>query len=168
MSSATKLSKVPKTWSQLKSVVEYSRKFIYAINNNVPSNVNFREYLDPETGLKEYRIYFLASTQKHDVTIKYVTVKLDSLQDKKLIGNDIFLTSNAPKIKTKKLTKEEQLLRERKRCAFSGITQYSIDTNGRFVFTEQSDLFSYDDEIPMNVIFKKFSLPYKNRMNISK
>ena len=99
-------TKIAKTWSQLKTVVEYSRKFIYAINNNVPSNVNFREYLNPETGLKEYRIYFLASTQKHDVTIKYVTVTLDSLHDDKLIGSNIFQATNAPKIENKKLTKK--------------------------------------------------------------
>ena len=46
----------------------------------------------------------------------------------------------------KKLTKEEQLLRERQRCAFSGITQYSLDApTGRLVFSERSELFCFDD-----------------------
>ena len=46
------------------------------------------------------------------------------------------------------LTKEEQLLRERKRCSLSGITSYFVDCHsGRLVFSERSDLFYFNDEI---------------------
>ena len=47
------------------------------------------------------------------------------------------------------MTKEEQLLRERKRCSFNGITSFYLDSpTGRLVFSERSDIFYFDDEIP--------------------
>jgi hypothetical protein len=46
----------------------------------------------------------------------------------------------------RQLTKEEQLLRERKRCSFNGITSFCLDQNRRrLVFSENSDLFYFDD-----------------------
>lgn len=140
-------TKTPRTWNQLKSIVEYSRKFIYSINNDVPSSIKFREYVNPETGQNEYRIYFLASNQKREITIKYVTVDMNKPVENRLVGKTMFEADYLQGPTDKKLTKEEQLLRERKRCSFSGITQYSLNNNGRFLFSERSDLFYLDDQI---------------------
>lgn len=140
------LIKKPKTWSKLKGIVEFSRKLVYSLNNDVPSNINFRQ-LDKDN----YRIYFLAGTQKREITIKHVDVKLGAQYDK-LTASTIFAnTSNGPNfpIEKQQLTKEEQLLRERKRCSLSGITSYYADCqSGRLVFSERSELFYFDDQVP--------------------
>lgn len=144
----TVASKGPLPWNQLKVIVQYSRKLISSINNDVPTSIKFREYQNPHSQETEYRVYFLANNQKREVTIKYVTVKLNSNYDNKLVGTTIFQSDNIQSPNDKKLTKEEQLLRERRRCAFSGITQYALDSDsGRFVFSERSELFCFDDKI---------------------
>jgi hypothetical protein len=141
------VTKMPKTWSQLKQLIECSRKFIFAINNDTPTNISFRECVNCETGQKEFRVYFLAGTQKRDITIKYITIRPNEVLDQ-IAGQTIFM-SNASNMNEfdKKLTKEEQLLRERKRCSFNGITSYSMNNSGRFVFSERSELFYFDDEV---------------------
>ncbi len=133
----------PRSWSQLKTIVEFSRKLIFSLNSDAPSSIKFRQ-----TKPDEYRVYFLASNHKREVTIKYITVNRNKTQNL-LVGQTIFESSHLEEgLNEKKLTKEEQLLRERQRCAFSGITQYSLDANtGRFVFSERSDLFSFDDQL---------------------
>lgn len=117
-----------------------------SLNNDSPSNISFRQFFNELTGKNEYRIYFLASTQKREVTIKYVDVNLDQKTDL-LTGVPLFQSLN-PGNDKRQLTKEEQLLRERKRCSFNGITSFSLDSAGsRVVFSERSDLFFYDDNI---------------------
>ena len=151
ISSNSSDQRTPKSWSKLKSVVEFSRKLVYSLNSDVPSNVNFRQLSN-----NEYRLYFLAGTQKRDITIKYNDVKIGN-QYEKLTASTIFsnsanngFTFHAEK---QQLTKEEQLLRERKRCSLSGITSYFVDCHsGRLVFSERSDLFYFNDEIPNTVI----------------
>lgn len=142
------MTKTPKTWSELKTIVECSRKFIASLSNDVPTSINFRQYVNPWTKKIEYRIYFLAGNQKREITIKSVTVQPGETYEDKLVGRTIFSSNYLQGPNDKKLTKEEQLLRERKRCSFSGITQYSLNTSGRFVFSERSDLYLFDDTIP--------------------
>jgi hypothetical protein len=158
MTSQLAKSKNVKTWSQLKQMIEYSRKFLYSLNNDVPTNISFREYLNSQTGKKECRVYFLASgSKKRDTTIKYVTIRPDEFYANKIAGNTIFLSNHSNAPDEKKLTKEEQLLRERKRCSFSGITSYSMSNTGRFVFSERSELFFYEDQITDTVVCFVFS-----------
>lgn len=150
----TKTNMKPKSWTKLKSVVEFSRKLVYSLNSDVPSNLNFRKL---NNNSNEYRLYFLAGTQKREITIKYINVNFSNPSEK-LIASTIFSNStvninnglNALNEK-QQLTKEEQLLRERKRCSLSGITSYCVDS-GRLVFSERSDLFYFNDEIPNIVI----------------
>jgi hypothetical protein len=138
---STSATAKPRTWSQLKTIVEFSRKLIFSLNSDAPSAIKFRQ-----TGLHEYRVYFLASNHKREVTIKHITVKHDQAHSL-LVGQAIFDSGHLDASPgDKKLTKEEQLLRERQRCAFSGITQYSLDAStGRLVFSERSELFCFDD-----------------------
>ena len=138
------------SWSQLKSVVEFGRKFLGYLNGDTAANIRFREFFNPETGQNEFRLYFLGGSQNRDVTIKYIDVSADQVQEK-LTGLPLFLSSFSFNEK-KQLTKEEQLLRERQRCSFNGITSFSLDEkSGRIVFSEHSEMFYYDDEIPVSV-----------------
>ena len=160
-----------KTWPQIKSVVEFSRKLIQSLNGDVPSNIHFRECLNKQTGQYENRVYFLASNQKREITIKYINLKQLSLEathsdEKKIVGVPIFsnLTSFT-NVEKQQLTKEEQLLRERKRCSFNGITSYSLDQNSnRLVFSERSELFYFDDaneEYNALDVFRNYNFFYK-------
>ena len=62
-----------RSWNQLKTIVEYSRRMPYAMSVNVPSQITFREIFN-EYGQKEKRIYFLAGSARSDPTIKYINV----------------------------------------------------------------------------------------------
>jgi hypothetical protein len=135
-----------RTWLELKSVVEKSRKIAYALNSDVPLQIKFRDYIN-EYGVKETRLYFLSGTARRETTLKYVNVK-----ENEAVGilEENLLFNNDPNIKgvqqQQQLTKEEQLLRERKRCSFNGITSYVLDeSNGRLVFSQSSGLYYYDD-----------------------
>lgn len=147
----SKYTRKNKTWPQIKSVVEFSRKLIQSLNCDIPSNINFREYLNKQTGQLENRVYFLASNQKREITIKYLNLKQTSdetqSEERKLVGVPIFNNlTQMVSVEKQQLTKEEQLLRERKRCSFNGITSYSLDQNSnRLVFSERSELFYFDD-----------------------
>ena len=146
------LRKKRRTWLELKTVVEFSRKLTFSIRNDVPSSVNFRKYIHPETNETLYRVYFLGATKKGDITIKYIDLKPNFIQEK-IMGTPIFtMPMFSPSNNKQQLTKEEQLLRERMRCSFSGITSYSVDSySGRLVFSERSELFYLDDNIHENV-----------------
>jgi hypothetical protein len=137
-----------KSWLQLKSVVEFSRK-ISNLNFDIPTNICFRDHFNKETGEYENRVYFLAGTQKRDITIKYIHLNSNS-QFEKLTGYPVFNMSSNPTIDKTQLTKEEQLLRERKRCSFNGITSFYME-NSRLIFSERSEIFYFDDNISMNV-----------------
>ena len=134
-----------KSRKDLKAVVEFSRKLMYSLNGDSPSNVSFRDN----------RIYFLGSTRKRDTTIKFIDIVADdagatspSTAVDKIIGQPLFEQTFfvSPTNEIRQLTKEEQLLRERKRLSFNGITSFCMDpTLGRLVFSENSDLFYFDD-----------------------
>ncbi|CAF0842964.1 unnamed protein product [Brachionus calyciflorus] len=143
-------SKSPKSWSQLKSIVEFGRKFLGYFSGDTVSNVIFREYFNHETGRNENRVYFLGNSHNRDVTIKYIVLNDNSTQEK-LTGLPLFLTNSYNFGNEKQLTKEEQLLRERQRCSFNGITSFSLDEkSGRIVFSEHSEIFYFDDELPFS------------------
>jgi hypothetical protein len=127
---------------------------LYNINGDIPSNINFREVINEQTGQLENRIYFLAGGPKREVTIKYINIGANDNQEK--VASTPLFQNNSTNVKEKQqLTKEEQLLRERKRCSFNGISSYFLDNNSnRLVFSERSELFYYDDEqIESNVNF---------------
>jgi hypothetical protein len=148
--------KQKKTWGQLKTLVEFSRKLLVNINGDIPSNISFREVLNEQTGQLENRIYFLAGGPKREVTIKYINIGPNDNQER-ITSIPLFQNNIVNMVKEKQqLTKEEQLLRERKRCSFNGISSYFLDNNSnRLVFSERSELFFYDDEqIQPNVNLK--------------
>jgi hypothetical protein len=128
-------SQTRKSWTDVKRIVEFSRKLMYSLNGDSPTNVSFCDN----------RVYFLGSTRKRDITIKYIDITENTLTGDKLIGQPLF-EENFFGYENRQLTKEEQLLRERKRCSFNGITSFCLDPSiGRLVYSENSDLFYFDD-----------------------
>lgn len=125
----------------ISKVVEFTRKLMYALNGDSPSNISFGEIND--------RVYFLGGTRKGDITIKYVDMNSSTPGGEKLVGKTLLdeTTQQPQSDATRQLTKEEQLLRERKRCSFNGITSFCLEPNAsRLVFSENSDLFYFDDK----------------------
>lgn len=140
-----------RSWSQLKSIVECSRRMPYAISVDVPSQITFRKIFN-EYGQMENRIYFLAGSARSDPTIKYINV-IPCQQIEMVNAQPLFTEINLSGEKSE-LTKEEQLLRERKRCSFNGITSYHMN-DGRFVFSLNSELYFMDDDIKVNFLRNK-------------
>ena len=124
------------------------------LNVDVPTNICFRNHFNKQTGKEENIIYFLAGTQKRDITIKYIHLNSNS-QFEKLTGYPMFNTNINFSNEKIQLTKEEQLLRERKRCPFNGISSFYME-NGRLVFSERSEIYYFDDNLTMIVIYLKF------------
>lgn len=142
----------------LRAIVEFSRKLIYSLNGDSPSNIAFSE--------RDDRVYFLGGTAKGEITIKYVdtkdarTITTDDVlkaralfEDSRSLGPDTLddesSSSASTTTTTRQLTKEEQLLRERKRCSFNGITSFCLEPHvNRLVFSENSELFFFDDHKP--------------------
>jgi hypothetical protein len=133
-----------KSWLELRKLTEYYRKISSTLNSDVPSNISFYPIID-EYGQKEYRLYYLSGTSRRETTIKYINIKSNQKVDilnENLLFNHWMSYSTNEKVK---LTKEEQLLRERQRCSFNGITSYVLDENtGRLVYSERSELFYHD------------------------
>jgi hypothetical protein len=132
-----------KSWLELRKLTEYYRKISSTLNSDLPSNISFYPIID-EYGQKEYRLYYLSGTSRRETTIKYINIKSNQKVDilnENLLFNWMSYSTN----EKVKLTKEEQLLRERQRCSFNGITSYVLDENtGRLVFSERSELFYHD------------------------
>lgn len=132
-----------KSWLELRKLTEFYRKISSTLNSDVPSNISFYPIID-EYGQKEYRLYYLSGTSRRETTIKYINIKSNQKVDilnENLLFNWMSFSTN----EKVKLTKEEQLLRERQRCSFNGITSYVLDENtGRLVFSERSELFYHD------------------------
>jgi dipeptidyl-peptidase 9 len=139
-----------RSWSQLRSLVDYSRRLSFSLNTDIPSNIKFRQY-----GPNEQRVYYLADDlSKRQRTIKYITINPNQLETNGITSNLLINTTSTTTTTTtinnnnndNKLTKEEQLLRERQRQTSNGITSFQLDDNlGRFLYRERSDLYYYDD-----------------------
>lgn len=150
------MSQHKRSRQDLRTIVEFSRKLIYSLNGDSPSNIAFSE--------RDDRVYFLAGTAKGEITIKYVDTKATTTSTDVLKARGLFedsrrlpdtlddessstTTATTSTTTTRQLTKEEQLLRERKRCSFNGITSFCLEPHvNRLVFSENSELFYFDDK----------------------
>lgn len=140
------------SWPQLKQIVEFNRKLMFNLNSDAPTSINFRA-TPVSPGVQ--RIYFLANNeQTRDNTLKFVDIKANTVYDQ-LKGQQLMFNEAAAYSGEAKLTKEEQLLRERQRCSFSGITSYYLDANSsRIVFSDRSELFYFDDlTVSLNLFY---------------
>ncbi|KAK6184810.1 hypothetical protein SNE40_007192 [Patella caerulea] len=142
-----------KTWEELRRCVRESRKILTTLVSTIPSSFTFRN-IETSTGHKT-RIYFLGVPSKgRENTLLYVDVPsveetnnpnftptvldwnhlLDAFQSSSGIGQ---------------LSREEQLMRERKRLVIYGITSYEVDeTVGKFLFPANNNLYVCHDRDP--------------------
>ncbi|XP_070537358.1 dipeptidyl peptidase 9-like isoform X2 [Ptychodera flava] len=137
---------VKKTWQELRTAVKETRRMQTSLANKVPLEFTFRTILT-ENGPVE-RLYFLGVYGSgRENTLLYTDISLDNS-----VGSDSQLQWQ-PMLESFQATphlglfsKEEQLLRERKRMGAFGITSYDIDLqSGRFVFPACSSLFTCTD-----------------------
>ena len=139
-------------WNDLKSRVRTIRRDLSSLAVRVPSSFTFRS-LSPDGSVT--RLYFLATTQMgKETTLLYVDIRDDgavtgSVAEKHLLWNPLIEPSfQSMSSSVGRVSKEEELQLERKRCVSWGITSYEIDAkSGSFIFPAAGTLFSAVDQI---------------------
>ena len=139
-------------WTDLKSRVRTIRRDLSSLAVRVPSSFTFRS-LSPDGSVT--RLYFLATTQLgRETTLLYVDLRdegaiANSVGEKHLIWNSLIEPSfQSMSASVGRVSKEEELQLERKRCVSWGITSYEIDCrSGSFIFPAAGTLFGAIDQI---------------------
>ena len=142
----------PSRWTDLKSRVRTIRRDLSSLAVRVPSSFTFRS-LSPDGSVT--RLYFLATTQLgRETTLLYVDIRDDgaianSVGEKHLMWNSLIEPSfQSMSASVGRVSKEEELQLERKRCVSWGITSYEIDCkSGSFIFPAAGTLFGAIDQI---------------------
>lgn len=134
-----------KTWDELRQSVRDTRKLLSALACRVPSTFTFRTE-QTETGTIT-RLYFLGIPPKsRENTLLYVDIPNEKQDVVSTLPWKHLLDSFQSGLHTSQLSREEQLLRERKRVATFGITSYDIVENeGKIVFPACNNLFWCED-----------------------
>ena len=131
-----------KSWKDLQIAVKQAKSVQQSLINRVPHSFTFCEN----------KLYFLAVPfGSRENTIHFVD--LPSENDTKLEHNDLMPLSWKPLLDSFRISRsfsgysrEEQLLRERKRLGAFGITAYDFDeTCRRFMFPASSSLYTCTD-----------------------
>ena len=132
------------SWSGLRASVRESRRALGGSLSalvRTPSQFVFRRL----GGVLRTRVYFLSSASSRESTLLYVDVDDSSPStacDSQLTWNS--LIESMPS--AGKMTKEEQLMSERKRCVAMGITDFECHPpSGKFVFPAAASLFACVD-----------------------
>ncbi|XP_046431750.1 dipeptidyl peptidase 9 isoform X1 [Neodiprion fabricii] len=133
-----------KTWSELRGVVSDLRRRLAGVSaGSVPASITFRSLPDGRM-----RIYFL-STPPHgwETTLLYVDIgHSDNANGYKLNWQSLIEANFQSLSSVSRLSREEQLLWERKRLATWGITSYEIHPeSGKLVFPAASSLYQCVD-----------------------
>ena len=146
ISSVPTSTNTKKTWQELRQAVRQTRKVQTPLGNRIPHNFHFRHIIT-ETGQKT-RIYFLGVPPGYrENTLLYTDLPAEPQSHvPQLIWNQL-LESFGTSSQFSQLSKEEQLLRERKRMVTVGITSYDYDCVGKFAFAGASNLYSCDDRL---------------------
>nr|XP_006824516.1 PREDICTED: dipeptidyl peptidase 9 [Saccoglossus kowalevskii] len=135
-----------KSWTELRTAVRNTRRMQTSFANKVPSEFAFRTIQTENASFS--RLYFLGvySTGREN------TLLYTDITDHGCMDTDVVLPWQ-PMLESFQATphlglfsKEEQLLRERKRLGAFGITSYDLDlSSGRFLFPACSSLFTFTD-----------------------
>ncbi|KAG5343681.1 DPP9 peptidase, partial [Acromyrmex charruanus] len=138
-------STVPrKSWSELRAVVSDLRRKLSGVSaGSVPSSITFRSLPDGRT-----RIYFLSTPSNGwETTLLYVDIAhADHANGYRLHWQPVIEANFQSVSSVNRLSKEEQLLWERKRLATWGITSYEIHAeSGKLVFPAASSLYQCVD-----------------------
>ncbi len=141
------------TWSSLKASIRDSRRSLSgasALPLRTPSSFAFRGLGD----VLRTRLYFLSSFASKESTLLYVDVDDSSptaASDSPLPWCPLLETAfqtggSGGGLGAKQPTKEEQLLFERRRSFFCGISEYELnESSGKFVFPMAGALFGCTD-----------------------
>ncbi|PVD36403.1 hypothetical protein C0Q70_03386 [Pomacea canaliculata] len=133
-----------KTWEELRKCVRDTMKLLTSLAGSVPSNFSFRTVTSSSGKLS--RLYFLGIPSKgRENTLLYADI-LEDEHDKFVLPWKPVIDNMQPSWSSGQLSKEEQLMRERKRLGSYGITSYDfVEDKGRFVFTANSSLYMCED-----------------------
>ncbi|CAK9800355.1 Dipeptidyl peptidase 9 [Anthophora quadrimaculata] len=133
-----------RSWSDLRGVVSDLRRKLSGVSvGSVPGSITFRSLPDGRT-----RIYFLSSPSNGwETTLLYVDIAhSDHANGYRLHWQPVIEANFQTVSSTKRLSREEQLLWERKRLATWGITSYEIHLDsGKLVFPAASSLYQCID-----------------------
>ncbi|KAI8775271.1 dipeptidyl peptidase 8 [Biomphalaria glabrata] len=143
-----------KTWQELRNAAREIRKNITRITPSPPGNFQFREISsdmeDPYT-----RLYFLGVPEKgRDSTLLKVDIddSTDSESGNEQSQSALFWISpvfeRQPNTNAVPMSREEQLMRERKRLGSYGLTSYEfLAEDGLFIFPANNSLYvCYDND----------------------
>ncbi|XP_056002526.1 dipeptidyl peptidase 9-like isoform X2 [Ostrea edulis] len=135
----------PQSWRSLHQNVVERRKLITMLASRVPGSFQFRTQTTPND--TKTRLYFLGVTCKgRENTLLYVDLPSVVPDMPSVLSQRSMLESFPASIPTSQLSREEQLMRERKRMGTYGITSYELtEWDGRFVFPASNSLFSCVD-----------------------
>ena len=136
-----------KSWEQLRQAVRKSRRLACLLLSRVPHSFTFQQ-IDTISGPR-VRAYFLGvPSGSRENTLLYVDIDLDSttnnLED---LQWKLLLDSFTATPLHGQFSKEEQLLRERKRLGSFGITSYDYNDCGRFILPACGSLFMCTDYV---------------------
>ena len=141
-----------KSWTELQKCVKDTRKLNTALCNKVLTGFTFR-HVQTNTGTIT-RLYFLGVPHTGQLTssntLCYVDLPSNTGTDYTLPDPEWhkLLESFRTATLQSQLSKEEQLLRERKRLGSFGITSYDVDVEtGKFVFPSCNSLFMCTDTL---------------------
>jgi len=139
-----------KTWEELRQSVKKTRKLAHSLLYRVPTSFTFR-HIETEFGLQT-RIYFLGMPLgSRENSLLYADLPLELRPESELqepLEWKQLLDSFHATPMYGQFSKEEQLLRERKRLGSFGITSYDYnDEIGKFVFPACSSLFLCTDTL---------------------
>ena len=134
------------SWTEIRQAVCKSHRVASSLLGRMPSTFTFRT-VDTPSG-QHHRLYFLGIQARHrDNTLLYVDISDESGDEPAEIKP---LLETLPRISVPygQLSKEEQLLRERKRLRSFGIMSYDYhEESGRFVFPTCNRLFVCDETV---------------------
>ncbi|XP_044012842.1 dipeptidyl peptidase 9 isoform X3 [Aphidius gifuensis] len=126
-----------KSWSELRGVVcEFRRRLSGVSDGSVPDAITFRSMPDGRT-----RIYFLGTPSNGwETTLLYVDIGISDTSNSCKLNWQPVIEANFQS--ANRLSREEQLLWERKRLTTWGITSYEIHLeSGKLVFPAASSLY---------------------------
>ncbi|KAL4216453.1 dipeptidylpeptidase [Mactra antiquata] len=134
-----------KSWTVLRDIVKDTRKIVSSLSSRVPTNFHFRSQETPNGPVT--RLYFLGIPPKQrESTLMYVNVPTSPMVITPLLQWCCLLDSFSSTLSSNvQLSREELLLRERKRLGVFGITSYEISDDGRIVFPACNSLFTCTD-----------------------
>ncbi|WAR28947.1 DPP9-like protein [Mya arenaria] len=134
-----------KSWEELRTIVKGTRKTVTALACRVPSSFCFRSQMSqsgPTT-----RLYFLGIPPKQrESTLMYVNVPETPMNITPML-QWCPLFEGLENAGSAQMSKEEQLLRERKRLGVFGITSYEVTDDRGILFPACNTLFQCKDDL---------------------